>query len=155
LESRQVVVASFASYAGAERAIDFLADRRFPLEDLALVSSQLRVAGRRARRRAARKAATDGAILGVAIGALVGLVLGAAAFTTSPLSWVVFALAGVAPGGLAGGLLRSFRHARSARGRQGAALRRLDVDRYDLVATADVADIARRLLGEIHHRSAV
>ena len=150
-----IVIASFGSYAEAERAVDFLADRRFPLEDLALITRGLRVAGRRARRREYRKAAVDGLMSGAALGALVGLFLGAAAFVGSPSSWIVFALAGLPLGALGGGLLWAVRHARPRYGREVAALRRLAVDRYDLVATADVADVARRLLGELRHRAIV
>ena len=40
--SRRVVVASYESYPEAQRAVDYLSDRRFPVERVAIVADDLR-----------------------------------------------------------------------------------------------------------------
>ena len=76
-------VASYATYAEAQRAVDQLSDDGFPVERTDVVGYDLRlvehVTGRLTNARAAAAGAGSGAWFGLFIGLLVGL------FTTGPV----------------------------------------------------------------------
>ena len=78
-------VASYPSYEEAQAAVDRLSDERFPVENLDIVGSGLRlverVTGRLTNARAAAAGAASGAWFGLFIGLLVGL------FTRGP-AWI-------------------------------------------------------------------
>ncbi|HEX5740003.1 MAG TPA: general stress protein, partial [Pilimelia sp.] len=73
----QTVVASYASYAEAERAVDHLSDREFPVERAAIVGRGLtsfeKVTGRLTSWGAAGQGALSGAVIGALFGWLFGL----------------------------------------------------------------------------------
>src|SRR5215813_13299280 len=70
-------VASYTTYEQAQAAVDKLSDERFPVENIEIVGSDLRlvekVTGRLTRGRAAAAGAASGAWFGLFIGLLVGL----------------------------------------------------------------------------------
>jgi acyl-CoA reductase-like NAD-dependent aldehyde dehydrogenase len=76
-EQPRRVVASYSSYRDAERAVDFLSDRRFPVQRVAIVGRDLQtleqVTGRMGYGRAALNAGATGAVLGLLFGWLFGL----------------------------------------------------------------------------------
>ena len=69
-------IATFSSYRDAEAAVDFLSDRRFPVERVAIVGQDLRtveqVTGRVGYGRAALGGAAQGALLGLLMHAMTG-----------------------------------------------------------------------------------
>lgn len=71
------VVATYDVYPKAQRAVDYLADQKFPVENLAIVGSDLhqieRVTGRMTWGKAALSGAATGAWIGLFIGLLFGL----------------------------------------------------------------------------------
>src|SRR5690606_36905729 len=71
------VIASFTTYAEAQRAVDYLADQRFPVERVAIVAEALRfveqITGRLTWCRATLNGALGGAGTGLLLGALLGL----------------------------------------------------------------------------------
>ncbi|MBW3607483.1 MAG: glycine zipper family protein, partial [Actinobacteria bacterium] len=72
-------VATFEDYAGAQRAVDALSDRGFPVERVAIVGTGLRyveqVSGRLTTGRAALAGAGQGALVGLFVALLLGLFL--------------------------------------------------------------------------------
>src|SRR5215475_15541466 len=72
-----VTVATYPDYLSAQRAVDFLSDNRFPVEQTAIIGTDLRlvenVLGRLTTGRAALAGAGTGAWFGLLIGLLFGL----------------------------------------------------------------------------------
>jgi hypothetical protein len=150
--SPSVVVATFATLDEAERAVDFLADRSLALHQIALITSDLRLVGRRALAGCAR-AAIDRAVSGAVGGALFGFVLGALVSTTPPASGLELALSGVTIGAVGGCLFALGQRAFSRRARDTIAVRHLQARRYGVLVTLEAAEGARRLLDELMSRA--
>jgi uncharacterized membrane protein len=107
--SGQVTVASYRSYAEAERAVDYLSDQRFPVQRAAIVgrglSSFEQITGRLTMWRAAGQSAVSGAVLG----ALFGWLFGVFDWVNPVISGLLLALYGAIFGAVAGGGARSAR----------------------------------------------
>jgi hypothetical protein len=69
-------VGTFDSYADAQRAVDYLSDQKFPVENLAIVGTDLRQVERVTGRMTWAKAALGGLATGAWLGLFVGLLLG-------------------------------------------------------------------------------
>ena len=69
-------VGTYDSYADAQRAVDHLADQKFPVENLAIVGTDLRQVERVTGRLSWGKVALGGLASGAWIGLFVGLLLG-------------------------------------------------------------------------------
>src|SRR2546421_231090 len=71
------VVGSYSKYEGAQRAVDFLSDDKFPVERTAIIGSDLKmvetVLGRLTKGRAALAGAGSGAWFGLLVGLLLTL----------------------------------------------------------------------------------
>ena len=71
-----LVVGTYDDYPAAQRAVDYLADEKFPVEHLAIVGSDLRQVERVTGRLTWGKAALGGLASGAWLGLFVGLLLG-------------------------------------------------------------------------------
>ncbi len=69
-------VATYDSYSDAQRAVDHLSDQKFPVENLAIVGTDLRQVERVTGRLTWAKAALGGLATGAWLGLFVGLLLG-------------------------------------------------------------------------------
>ncbi|HET9677172.1 MAG TPA: general stress protein [Solirubrobacterales bacterium] len=69
-------VASYATYAEAERAVDHLSDQKFPVERVSIVARDLKVVEQVTGRRGYLEAALHGLTSGALIGALIGWLFG-------------------------------------------------------------------------------
>ena len=100
-------VSSYETYEEAERAVDYLSDNGFPVENAQIVGSNLRlleqVTGRVTTGRATLAGAGSGAWFGLFIGLLVGL------FTTGP-TWAGLVLGGLIIGAVWGAIFGFFAH---------------------------------------------
>lgn len=148
------VVGSFTTYDEAERAVDFLAERGFPVEQVAIVAGDLRFVEQVTGRRGYGAAAIDGAASGAVTGALLGFILGVLTLVTPLTSGITLALWGLVIGAVIGTLVGLLAHALSSGRRDFTSVPRLDARRYDLVTAATVADRARRLLEDRRLRAA-
>src|SRR4029450_11381915 len=105
-DARQTV-ASYPTYAEAQRAVDSLSDRSFPVEGAEIIGHDVRLVeggtGGLTNARAAAAGAASGAWFGLFIGLLVGL------FTTGP-EWLGLVLGGLLIGALWGALFGVFAH---------------------------------------------
>ena len=135
-------VASYDDYADAQRAVDRLSDDGFPVEQLDIVGSDLRlverVTGRLTKGRAAAAGAASGAWFGLFMGLLVGL------FTSG--SWIGLLLVGAAVGAVWGAVFGYLGHAATRGARDFVSARTLVATRYDVVGRNGYADAARSAL---------
>jgi hypothetical protein len=136
-------VASYSSYEEAQAAVDRLSDERFPVENLDIIGSGLRlverVTGRLTTARAAAAGAASGAWFGLFIGILVGL------FTRGP-AWIGLIIGGLLIGAAWGAIFGFASHAATRGRRDFSSARMLTATRYDIVARGGSADQARSVL---------
>jgi hypothetical protein len=137
-------VATKSNYPDAERAVDSLSDRGFPVERVSIVGTGLRsveqVSGRLTTARAAALGAGQGAMIGLLFGLLFGL------FFTNAADFfgvVLYGLAaGVVWGALFGGIAQYARRGR----RNFSSVAETRADRYEVQVDDSVAGEAERLL---------
>jgi Heat induced stress protein YflT domain len=138
-------VASYDDYAGAQAAVDRLSDDGFPVEELSIVGSDLRLVEKVTGRLTKAKAALSGAASGAWFGLFVGLLLGL--FTTGH-GWLVMLLAGLGTGAAWGAMFGFLAHAATRGRRDFSAFRMLAAQRYDLISTPGQLERARIMLGQ-------
>ena len=68
-------VGLYNSYADAQKAVDYLADEKFPVQNLAIVGTELKSVERVLGRRSWRTVLSSGVSSGISTGLLVGLVM--------------------------------------------------------------------------------
>lgn len=142
----RVVVATYPEYAGAQYAVDALSDQRFPVDRLAIVGAGLQSFEQVTGRKGYGKAAAEGMATGALIGAGVGLLLGLFTVAQPLVSAIVLATWGVVAGGVIGIVLGLIGHALSRGRRDFSSVSTVRAQRYDVLAEADVADEAQRIL---------
>ncbi|MFE1784854.1 general stress protein, partial [Streptomyces sp. NPDC059506] len=124
------VVGSYPTYPGAQRAVDFLSDSKFPVERTAIIGSDLRmvetVLGRLTRGRAALAGAGAGAWFGL----LVALLL--AVFAAGGVNVLLLVLSGLAYGAVFGAVFGFAGHAMSGGQRDFASRSQIVAARYDV-----------------------
>lgn len=139
-------IASHETYAEAQATVDYLADRRFPVEHLSIVGEDLRYVEQVTGRAGFGRAAARGMLSGAVVGALVGFVLGLFTFLEPVVSALALALWGVVIGAITGGFLGVASHALWPGKHDFASVAGVQADRYAVLADADVADDAQRIL---------
>ena len=143
-DARQTV-ASYATYAEAQQAVDSLSDRGFPVEGAEIIGHDIRsverVTGRLTNARAAAAGAGSGAWFGLFIGLLVGL------FTTGP-EWLGLVLGGLLIGAFWGAVFGFFAHWMTQGQRDFTSVSNLVAGRYELTVPNEQAQRARELLGQ-------
>jgi uncharacterized membrane protein len=139
-------VATYRSYAEAERAVDFLSDKGFPVERVAIVGAGLktveRVTGRVTTGRAALEGAAQGALIGLLFGLLFGL------FFDGPAFFGVV-LYGLVAGAVFGAVLAAFYQAAQGGIRDFGSVSGIEAASYEVQVEQEVADRAKELLGEL------
>jgi hypothetical protein len=143
-------VGTFPTYARAQEAVDYLSDNEFPVENVTIVGSGLRlveqVTGRLTRGRVIQAAALTGALWGLFIGGVVLLFGGNNVAIIVP---IVTALIGAAFGALSG----SMAYAATGGKRDFTSRSGVVATSYEVVCQAKVAEDARNLLGRLALRN--
>ncbi|MFE1788721.1 general stress protein [Streptomyces sp. NPDC059525] len=138
------VVGSYPTYNGAQRAVDFLSDSKYPVERTAIIGTDLRmvetVLGRLTRGRAPLTGAGSGAWFGLLIGLLLSL------FAAGSHHFLVLIASGLLYGAAFGAFFGFAGHALSGGHRDFASRSQIVAARYDVVADAEVAEEAKNLL---------
>jgi hypothetical protein len=139
------VLASYHDYAGAQRAVDFLSDEKFPVEHTAIVGSELKlveqVTGRLTTARAGLAGLASGAYFGLFVGLLFGI------FTTGSVAgWFAVVAIAVAIGCFWGGLFGLVAHSLTGGRRDFSSRSTLTAQRYDLLVATEFAEQARQVL---------
>ncbi|MGD9735110.1 MAG: general stress protein [Solirubrobacterales bacterium] len=142
-------VASFKTYAEAERAVDHLSDQKFPVERVAIVARDLKlveqVTGRRGYLEATLQGLASGALIGVLIGWLFGIFNWFEPITSA--FWL--AIDGLWFGALVGALFGLLLHALSRGRRNFDSVGGLSADRYEVLVDDEAAAEAARLLAQL------
>lgn len=142
------VIASYPEYADAQRAVDSLSDRSFPVQHLSIVGEELRTVERVTGRLTTGKAALAGAGSGAAFGALLGFLLGL--FTVAPfVTGLALALYGLLLGAVLGAAFGAIGHAALGGRRDFSSVRGLAAGRYDVVCDTEYAARATELLADL------
>jgi hypothetical protein len=143
---RGQVIGTYATYAEAQHAVDYLADSAFPVANASIIGRDLtlveRVTGRMTKTRAALMGAGAGAWFGLFVGLFVGL------FANGPV-WFSLVVAGVVIG--AGwGATFGFVGQWATRGeRDFTSNRGLVAARYELTVANAYAEQARTLISQL------
>jgi heat induced stress protein YflT len=142
----RTTVATYGSYREAERAVDFLSDKGFPVERTAIVGTGLKtveqIAGRLTTGRAALLGAGQGAMVGLLFGLLFGLFFEGPAFFGVLLYGLV---AGLVFGAIFGAITQAARGGR----RDFASIRSMQAERYELQVDHEASAQAKQLLAEM------
>jgi hypothetical protein len=142
----KTTVATYDNYAEAERAVDFMSDRGFPVERVAIVGTGLRtveqVAGRLTTGRAALVGAGQGAMVGLLFGLLFGL------FFSGPAFFGVV-LYGLVAGAVFGAILGALTQAAQRGRRDFASVRGMEAERYEVQVEHEHSARAKQLLAEL------
>lgn len=136
------VIASYEDYAEAEAAVDYLADREFPVERMAIVGRDLNLVEQVTGRLTYATAAAHGAAAGALPGALIGWVFGLFNWVDPLTSGLLLALYGLVFGAVVGGLLNILVFALQGGRRDFTTVTIMRPSRYDILADVDIADRA-------------
>ena len=144
--SARTTVATYRNYAEAERAVDFLSDRGFPVDRAAIVGTGLRtveqISGRVTTGRAALMGAGQGALIGVLFAALFGI------FFTLDRAFFGLLVYAVVLGALLGAAFAAFAQAAQGGRRDFASVTGMQAERYELQVDHEVSARAKELLAE-------
>jgi hypothetical protein len=136
-------VARFDDYESAQQAVDRLSDDGFPVENLDVVGSDLRLVERVTGRLTRARTASAGALSGLWAGLLIGLLL---SLFTSGHSMLAVVATGAAFGAAWGAVFGYAAHAATKGKRDFASVRTLAAGRYDLIARGGTVERARSML---------
>jgi hypothetical protein len=140
-----VTVSSYDDYASAQRAVDFLSDNGFPVEQSAIVGTELRmvenVLGRLTTGRAAMAGAASGAWFGLLIGLLIGI------FSAS--AWWRVLIAAIVIGAAWGAIFGGVAHAATGGRRDFSSRTSLQANKYAVNVGEDHLDEARLMLNRL------
>ncbi|HEV7824096.1 MAG TPA: general stress protein [Mycobacteriales bacterium] len=139
-----VPVASYSTYAEAQKAVDRLSDEGFPVEGTMIVGVGLRLVEQVLGRQTLLRATWRGALAGAWFGLLIGLFFGI--FAAGPLSFLATVLWALLWGAIAGAIFGLISHAMTGGERDFVSLSQLAADRYEVLVPAVHADRARGLI---------
>ena len=139
-------VASFDTYADAERAVDALSDQKFPVERLTIVGEGLSMVEHITGRRGYGRAAGEGAVGGAMIAGFIGLLFGLLNWFDPLISALLLGFYGLVFGAVIGALLGLATHWARRGQRDFSSIQSVRAERFDVLADAEVADRAREWL---------
>ena len=145
-----VQVGSYDDYPHAQAAVDYLSDEKFPVENVTIIGSDLRmvekVTGRLTWGRAIGAGAAGGAWWGLFVGLLIGI------FTANGGAWIGTVLAGLAIGLAFGGLFGAMGYGATRGKRDFTSTSQIVASRYDVMCHPAHAEEARALLARFSLR---
>ena len=139
-------IATFDDYPDAERAVDYLSDRGFPVERVAIVGQDLQMVEQVTGRLNYGGAALSGVPSGALVGALIGWIFGLFDWINPLIASLLLALYGLIFGAVVGALLGLLMHALQRGRRDFSSVRLVQPRRYEVLVDKEVADEAARLL---------
>jgi uncharacterized membrane protein len=146
---RGLPIGTYPTYERAQEAVDYLSDNEFPVENVTIVGSDLRlverVTGRLTRGRVMSAGAGSGALWGLFIGSFV-MLFGTGVSILVP---IIAAIIGAAVGALSGLLA----YAATGGKRDFTSSSAVVATSYELVCTPAAAEDARNLLGRLALRN--
>jgi hypothetical protein len=145
-----VQVAAYEDYQQAQRAVDFLSDEKFPVENVTIVGSDLRMVERVTGRLSWGRAIGAGAASGAWFGLFVGLLLGI--FAPDGSSWVGSVVTGLLIGLVFGAVFGAVGYAATQGKRDFTSTSQVVAGRYELLCQPQVAEDARARLARLSLR---
>jgi hypothetical protein len=146
-----VQVGSFGSYEQAQAAVDHLSDEKFPVENVTIVGTDLRMVEKVTGRLTTGRAIAAGAAGGAWWGLFVGLLLGI--FATDGSAWIATVLTGLLIGLVFGVLFGWIGYAAMRGRRDFVSTSAIVAGRYDILCNPAYAEQARTLLARFSLRS--
>jgi hypothetical protein len=144
---RGQVIATYDTYVEAQRAVDFLADEEFAVENVSIIGSDLKmvekVTGRLTRGRAAAAGAASGAWFGLFVGVLLSL------FAKSGTNGFLLVVSALIYGAAFGAIFGFVSHALSGGKRDFTSRSKIVSSRYEIVVVWAQADKAREVLARL------
>jgi hypothetical protein len=144
-ETRRTI-ATYSSYGEAERAVDYLSDRGFPVERVAIIARDLKLVEQVTGRMGYKEAALKGAVSGAFVGVLVGWLFGVFDWFNPLLAAAWLAFQGLWFGALVGALIGLAMQAMKDGSRDFDSISAIEAERFDLIVDEEVAAEAARLL---------
>jgi hypothetical protein len=145
-----VQVGSYDSYEQAQGAVDYLSDEKFPVENVTIIGTDLRmveqVTGRLTTGRAIAAGAAGGAWWGLFVGLLLGI------FSTNGTAWIGAVLTGLLIGLVFGALFGWIGYAATQGRRDFTSTSKILASRYDVLCNPARAEEARALLARFSLR---
>jgi hypothetical protein len=151
-EPARQVIATFDNYADAERVVDYLSDRGFEVNRVAIVGRDLEYMEQVLGRLNYGGAALRGAGSGALVGALIGWIFGLFNWIDPVVSALVLAGYGLIFGAIVGALFGLLMHALQGGRRDFHSVSGLKPQYYDVVADVAVADRALHILTSDNRR---
>ncbi|MGY1747418.1 general stress protein [Blastococcus sp. SYSU D00695] len=145
-----VQVGSYDSYEQAQAAVDYLSDERFPVENVTIIGSDLRMVEKVTGRMTWGRALAAGALGGAWWGLFVGLLLGI--FTSDGDNWLASVFSGLLIGLLFGALFGGMGYAATQGRRDFTSTSRITAARYDVMCEPSRAEEARAMLARFSLR---
>jgi hypothetical protein len=139
-------VATYGTYAEAERAVDFMSDREFPVERVAIVGTGLKTVEQVAGRLTTGRAALVGAGQGAMIGLLFGLFF--SIFFEGP-DFLGVILYGLVAGVVFGTVFGAIGQAAQGGRRDFASVRSMQAESYEIQVEHEYSARAKQLLAEL------
>ena len=145
-----VQVGSYDTYEQAQAAVDYMSDQKFPVENVTIIGSDLRMVEKVTGRLTLGRASAAGAAGGAWWGLFVGLLLGI--FSTDGSAWVGSVLTGLLVGLLFGALFGWMGYAATRGRRDFTSTSSITAGRYDVMCAPPRAEEARALLARFSLR---
>ena len=143
----RVTLASYTTYAEAQRAVDKLSDEKFPVERTAIVAEGLKfveeVTGRLNWWRALFNGAGSGALIGTLIGLFFGL------FSTVPGALLAITLNGLIAGLVIGAVIGLVGYLFTGGRRDFTSVGGMKAEQYNVMVDADLETEARAIIASL------
>jgi hypothetical protein len=145
-----VQVGSYDSYEQAQAAVDHLSDEKFPVENVTIIGSDLRMVERVTGRLTWGRVLSAGAAGGAWWGLFVGLLLGI--FATNGSAWIGSLIGGLLIGLVFGLVFAAIGYAASRGQRDFTSTSQIVASRYDVMCAPPQAEQARAILARFSLR---
>jgi hypothetical protein len=146
-----VQVGSYDSYEQAQAAVDYLSDEKFPVENVTIIGTDLRMVEKVTGRLTTGRAIAAGAAAGAWWGLFVGLLLGI--FSTNGTAWIASVLTGLVIGLVFGAVFGWIGYRATGGRRDFTSTSTIVASRYDVLCNPAHAEEARALLARFSLRS--
>ena len=145
-----VQVGSYDSYEQAQRAVDYLSDEKFPVENVTIIGSDLRMVERVTGRLSWGRAIGAGAASGAWFGLFVGLLLGI--FAADGSDWFGSVISGLLIGLVFGAVFGAVGYSATRGKRDFTSTSQVVASRYDVLCNPQFAEQARAELARLSLR---
>jgi len=139
-------LAVYDDYAAAQKTVDFLSDREFPVQHLMIVGTDLKRVERITGRLTTARVAVGGLLSGIWLGLFIGLIF---SFFTTDNSWLAVIVSCMAIGAAFGVVWALLGYALTRGQRDFSSITQVVATKYEVLVEHKVAGQARELLAEL------